>query len=161
MRHFATLLLILALFTACDDDSSNNTNNLNNGNNTNNSNNVNNSNNTNNVTECPADFALLTEYQSYQGLIACLEQGIGDPADTITAFIQRVEQGSGFPIREGTTVVFAYYADPAYDQEDDEFSDEDFDPNRRLAPIAVSGDFNGWAEDDPAYHLTAAGNNFF
>ena len=62
--------------------------------------------------------------------------------------IGHVRAGSGFPIRHEQKVVFVYYANAAYDTEDDDNTEEDFDQDRRFTPIAVSGDFNGWAEAD-------------
>lgn len=84
--------------------------------------------------------------EKYLGLLTCL-RGPG-PAelqrDAIAAFVSEIKLGGGFPIVTSSQAIFVYVRDPAYDVEDDGLTAEDYDPDRRVGPIRVSGDFNGW-----------------
>jgi predicted alpha/beta superfamily hydrolase len=69
-------------------------------------------------------------------------------SDAIARFVTAVEGRGGFPILGGGRVRFVYVRDARWDAEDDaRSSEEDFAPSRRIEPITVAGDFNGWRSD--------------
>jgi predicted alpha/beta superfamily hydrolase len=88
-----------------------------------------------------------TELEKYRGLLDCLRAPGTDEQKrvAITTFVAEVQSGGGFPIVTSSQAIFIYVRDPAYDQEDDGLTAEDYDPDRRVGPIRVAGDFNGWA----------------
>lgn len=83
----------------------------------------------------------------YRGLLHCLRgPGTEDQKqNAIAGFVAEIQAGGGFPIVTSSQAIFVYVRDPTYDPEDDGLTAEDYDPDRRLGPIRVAGDFNGWA----------------
>lgn len=93
---------------------------------------------------CPALQDAATDALRFDALRLCLADGaLGAELEDrlIREFIDQVEAAGGFPIRrDASSFIFVYLADPIYDAEDDQRPQEDFHPDRRLAPIRVAFD---------------------
>lgn len=96
---------------------------------------------------CAEPTAGSSDLDWYEATLTCLFESSVPESERRTArdrFMAHVKASGGFPIVNGTDVVFVYIAEPDYDLEDDNASAEDFQYNRRRRPIRVAGDFNGW-----------------
>jgi len=73
-----------------------------------------------------------TELEKYRGLLDCLRAPGTDEQKrvAITTFVAEVQSGGGFPIVTSSQAIFIYVRDPAYDQEDDGLTAEDYDSDR-------------------------------
>lgn len=109
------------------------------------------------VSGCWAPGASAVE--QYRGLLGCLRGPTtsAEKRGAIAELITALEAGEGLPIVTSSQAIFLYVRDPAYDPEDDGLVAEDYDPDRRVAPIRVAGDFNAWAPDGLALREEAEG----
>ncbi len=96
-----------------------------------------------------ATFAMQTDDSL---VIEQLAQCVGRPEVTdqaarmaISTAVALVRSRGGFPARTARTTTFVYVRDAQFDLEDDARSaDEDFAETRRVEPLSVVGEFNGW-----------------
>lgn len=97
---------------------------------------------------CAGVAAHCSPAEAFSALLECLRSPVSD-ADKEAAldrFAAAVESGGGFPIAEAGRLTFVYLRRDRFDREDDALdSAEDFSDGRRVAPIEVAGDFNGWS----------------
>lgn len=71
---------------------------------------------------------------------------------------ERLDALGGLPVVDGDAVTFVYVDHPAWDEEDDRRTGENYDPTRRRPPVRLTGPFVDWDPDaGPELEVRAPG----
>jgi len=96
---------------------------------------------------CPALAADAGAFDGYTSLLGCLRStaSAAQKDQAIAGFVSAVDARDGFPIVNGTQLVFVYVRDAKYDLAVGGGPTEHFDPALRNEPLRVAGEFGAWA----------------